>query len=146
MFGRSPQFDVSDPSNKPSHYKLNADRSTTHAYGPLRRAPVVCFLGYLCHRSNSRIGLRPAVGQLLLPLHSPVQAIERRSGCSKSAQRGHCSARRGLFDQTRRLATTFMVAASARAQRATFEIVSIVPSISRAWAIVPTTMITARNV
>ena len=81
-----------------------------------------------------------------LSLHSPVDAIEWRSKCSKFAQRSHSSARRRLFDQTRRSTTTFMVAASARAQRATFEIVSIVPSISMAWAIVPTTMITARIV
>ena len=39
-----------------------------------------------------------------------------------------------------------MVATRTRAQRTTLEIVSIVPSISMAWTIVLTTMITARSV
>ncbi len=40
---------------------------------------------------------------------------------------------------------TFMVAARTSAQRAAFDIVSIVPSISMPWTTAPTTMTTARN-
>ena len=40
---------------------------------------------------------------------------------------------------------TFMVARRTSAQRAAFDIVSIVPSISRPWTTLPTTMTTARS-
>ena len=46
---------------------------------------------------------------------------------------------------TRRSAMTFMVAARTSAQRAAFDTVSIVPSISMAWASPPGTMTTART-
>ena len=41
---------------------------------------------------------------------------------------------------------TFMVAARTSAQRAAFDIVSIVPSTSMPWTTLPTTMTTARDI
>ena len=41
---------------------------------------------------------------------------------------------------------TFMAAARTSAQRAAFDIVSIVPSTSMAWTTLPTTMTTARDI
>ena len=50
------------------------------------------------------------------------------------------------FRHTRRSAMTFMAAARTSAQRAAFDIVSIVPSISMPWTTLPTTMTTARDI
>ena len=41
---------------------------------------------------------------------------------------------------------TFMAAARTSAQRAAFDIVSIVPSISMPWTTLPATMTTARDI
>ena len=50
-----------------------------------------------------------------------------------------------LFGHIRRSAMTFVVAARTSPHRAAFETASIVPSISIAWATLPTTITTARN-
>ena len=68
----------------------------------------------------------------------PFRAVHRRARLSPR------DAARCLH--TRRSAMTFTVAASTSAQRAAFDIVSIVPSIRMPWTTLPATMTTASDI
>ena len=71
-----------------------------------------------------------------------------RLGCQSRASRTRGTPQRDVdrFAHTCRSTITLTVAAMTSAQSATFDIVSIVPSMSMAWTTLPTTMTTARTI
>jgi hypothetical protein len=96
--------------------------------------------GQSCPTPLRRVITRPRPNSEHGPLSEDPYRYLVSSPCARFSQREVAR-----FLHTRRSARTFMVAARTSAQRAAFDIVSIVPSISMPWTTLPMTMTTARD-